>query len=144
VSETRDTAWFWTIVGPERQRQTDGDEIKVLLGLVEQADLIAHQAARLEEVTRERDDELIGERWHADEAARQRDVAKAALTAAEAEKERLQGSLLCAQQQCATAVYHISQREHDEAVVRSFQSIADFCARAALSPKKEPGDAVEA
>lgn len=44
------------------------------------ADLIADQAARIAA----QDDELIGERWHADEAARQRDVAKAALTAAEA------------------------------------------------------------
>lgn len=53
------------------------------------AAIIADQAARLAAM----EDQLIGERWHADEAARQRDVAKAALTAAEAEKERLKSAL---------------------------------------------------
>lgn len=41
------------------------------------------------------------------------------------------GALVCAEQQCETAVYNISQRDHDDAVVRSFRSIAGYCAREA-------------
>ena len=51
--------------------------------------------------------------------------------------EELRRSLICVKQQCETAVFNISQREHDEAVVRSFQSIADYCARALVSGSRE-------
>ena len=59
------------------------DNVSGLLALIES------QRATIER----QDDELIGERWHADEAARQRDVVKAALAAAKAEKERLREAL---------------------------------------------------
>ncbi|TCR64653.1 hypothetical protein [Bosea sp. BK604] len=59
--------------------------------------------------------------------------AEARATAAEADKAELRRALECVKQQCETAVYNIRQREHDEAVVRSFQSVADFACRAALS-----------
>jgi hypothetical protein len=52
------------------------------------------------------------------------------LTAAEARVTALERDLTSVKQQCETAVYNISQREHDEAVVRSFQNIADFSAQA--------------
>jgi len=45
--------------------------------------------------------------------------------------EAAAGALVCAEQQCETAVYNISQRDHDDAVVRSFRSIAGYCAREA-------------
>jgi len=38
-------------------------------------------------------------------------------------------NMRCVKQQCETAIYNITQRDHDGAVVRSFQSIADFAAR---------------
>ncbi len=58
-------------------------------------------------------------------------------TAKDSELAEARAALRCVQQQCETAVYNITQREHDEAVVRSFQSIADFCARTVLSREKE-------
>lgn len=52
------------------------------------------------------------------------------LEAAEARVTALVRDLTSVKQQCETAVYNISQREHDAAVVRSFQNIADFSAQA--------------
>jgi len=68
---------------------------------------------------------------------RQLDAAEAEAAGLRVREGALIASLNCAKHQCETAVYNISQREHDEAVVRSFQSIADFCARASLSPRME-------
>lgn len=65
------------------------------------------------------------------DAAFEQRAAEARALAAEAVADRLKGALACVKQQCDTSVYNISQRDHDEAVVRSFQSIADYCARTA-------------
>jgi hypothetical protein len=65
---------------------------------------------------------------------------RVALTAAEARVTALVRDLTSVKQQCETAVYNISQREHDAAVVRSFQNIADFCAQALSRSSTEAGD----
>lgn len=108
------------------------------------ADLIAQQAATIAA----RDDELIGERWHADEAARQRDAAKAALTAAEAEVGRLVAE---EREACAKLAYDlpIAQPEYgtftaeycdghsDGSDAAQAAIAAAIRARACLSSKKE-------
>ncbi|SEG64572.1 hypothetical protein [Bosea lathyri] len=66
-----------------------------------------------------------------EKAATALQAAEARALAAEAEADRLRSALACVKQQCDTSVYNISPRDHDEAVVRSFQSIADYCARTA-------------
>lgn len=63
------------------------------------------------------------ERWRKEAAEREVDLTRKLEAAA--------GALVCAEQQCETAVYNISQRDHDDAVVRSFRSIAGYCAREA-------------
>lgn len=60
-------------------------------------------------------------------------AAEARAVAAEARIAELVAHLTCVQQQCETAVYNLVQREHDAAVVRSFQSIADYAARTGAS-----------
>ena len=68
------------------------------------------------------------EMWH-DSYLRE----KARALRAERERDEAMAALRCVRQQCETAIYNIGQREHDEAVLRSFQSIADFCARSVIS-----------
>lgn len=114
-------------------------------------DLIAQQAARLEEVTRERDEaranlnasrNLVDRRTrerdqHAERAddnyehyrgmIRERDDVQAALTAAEAEVGRLASAL-------ATISYHYDNQDLSHL---DFRVKAAECARACLSSKKE-------
>lgn len=62
------------------------------------------------------------------------------LRAAEARVTALVRDLTSVKQQCETAIYNISQREHDAAVVRSFQNIAYFCDQALSRSSTEAGD----
>lgn len=112
------------------------------------ADLIAHQAARLEEVTRERDRArgLIREKLELIE------VHLAALTAAEAEKERYQGLLepfAKAAEDCGVeddlriGIVKPADVIWESAAAASITFGHLESARAALS-EKETGDAVEA
>lgn len=121
------------------------------------AALIAQQAATIAA----RDDELIGERWHADEAARQRDVAKAALTAAEAERDRLReagdkayAAMRSAIALCQVEVAALADEPRERAVLRlavfsalELPALHLGCAlqpaRAALSTAKESGRMIE-
>lgn len=82
------------------------------------ADALARLTAELARVKEERD-ALV---QIARDTRAQRDSARARALTAEA-------ALACVKQQCETAVYNISQRGHDETVIRSFQSIADYADR---------------
>jgi len=60
---------------------------------------------------------------------REWEATQAELAEAKARIGEAVGHLTCVRQQCETAVYNLVQREHDAAIVRSFQSIADYAAR---------------